>query len=291
MTTLLRWLFGALLLASLIGSKVARAQQPPAATDSAPAHLVGAHVVRYRPLPGSVEHVRFLLRGTRTNGGCSFHSRSRPGGNSEWVVEYDVDSCTQIRARGYLPPPVMPPGMQHRQSSFSLTIPLPSRDSVWNQRAESTFARLSPRERALIAAVRYVRGSASEELRSIGSDSINVDASSLLDDKGNEPSSAITRALAETLHAAISWTSSYACGRGLSPKGALLARGQCAVKRTEFYIEASEVSISTDEATVMVHVFRRPGAIHRPDYIGYTIALRRTSGGWAAPRLVGIAET
>jgi hypothetical protein len=131
MTTLLRWLLGALLLASLIGGRAARAQQPPAATDSAPAHLVGPHIVRYRPRP-----------------------------------------------------------------------------------------------------------------------------------------------------------------RTLPQRGAVRAGRVC--RQTDgvlFYIEASEVSIGTDEATVMVHVFRRPRAIHRPDYIGYTIALRRTSGGWGAPRLVSIAET
>ena len=293
MTTLLRWLFGALLLASLIGSSAARAQQPPpVATDSAPAHLVGPHVVRYPPRAGFVEHERYLLHGTGSNGSCSFHSSSRPGSNAEWVVEYDFDTCTQIRARGYGPPPVMPPGMHHRRTSFSLTIPLPSRDSAWNQaRVDSALSGLSLREQALIAAVRYARGSASEELRTVPSDSIRVDVSSLLDDSSNMPSGGVTRALAETLHAAITWTSSDPCGRGLSPNQALFARGECAVKRTEFYIEASEASIGTDEATVIVHVFRRPRGIQRIDYIGYTIALRRAPGGWGAPRLVRIVET
>jgi hypothetical protein len=210
MTTLLRWLFGALLLASLIGSRAARAQPPP----------------------------------------------------------------------------------QSRRASASLTVPFSFGDSTRNHApTKGTRGQFSLREQALLAAVDYVRGAASEELPSVPADSIDVDASSLLDDKRNQPSSAVTVGLAETLHAAISWTSNYACGRGLSPHQALFARGQCGVKRFKFYIEAAALSIDSDEATVMVHVFRRPSGVQRIDYIGYTIALHHMPRGWGAPRVVSITET
>jgi len=89
----------------------------------------------------------------------------------------------------------------------------------------------------------------------------------------------------------IVWTSNYQCGRGLSPNRALFARGECGVERSKFYIEAAELSIDTDEANVIVHVFRRPSGTYRIDYIGYKIERRRTPRGWGAPRLVSIAET
>jgi hypothetical protein len=75
--------------------------------------LVGSNVTRYKPIPGEVQKKRFLLQGTRNaQGGCHFSSKMRVKDGdpvpAEWVVEYDFSTCTQIRARGTVPPGIRP---------------------------------------------------------------------------------------------------------------------------------------------------------------------------------------
>lgn len=64
-------------------------------------HLVGDRIISYRSIGSTQERV--LIRGVRMlNGGCAFRSRGPRGAAnwSEWVEEYDLSTCTQIRGRG-----------------------------------------------------------------------------------------------------------------------------------------------------------------------------------------------
>lgn len=143
----------------------------------------------------------------------------------------------------------------------------------------------------MIAAVLYVRGDVAEDPRTVAADSITVDASSMLEERHALSAESILEAVAETLRAHVSWNSDPSCGRGLSPNEALFARGRCGNPRSKYYIEAEELAIAGDTATVLVHVFRRSGASGRVDYAGYTIGLKRAGDGWRAVRLVSIRET
>ena len=69
--------------------------------------LEGAGVVAYGPLPGAREQSRFLRRGQITGDGCAFADSPVIGptvaGYAEWALYYDLDSCTQVVARGPIP--------------------------------------------------------------------------------------------------------------------------------------------------------------------------------------------
>jgi len=147
---------------------------------------------------------------------------------------------------------------------------------------------LALRERALVSAVLFVRGSAAEDLRTVPADSIVIDGSTVLERPAVSPE--VLAELGRTLRAVVVW-SHNACGQDLSPNRALFARGQCAVTRWKYYVEAEVVAIDNDSAAIIVHVFRRPTGIQRVDYSGYRIDLIRTRSGWSAPRLLWIRET
>jgi hypothetical protein len=84
-------------------------------------HLKGPHVIRYKARSYFRERERFIARGERVNGNCRHHLRSKPGFGAEWVLEYDPETCTQLRARG------------------DVVGPLPSAPS-YHVRAETTTA-------------------------------------------------------------------------------------------------------------------------------------------------------
>lgn len=71
--------------------------------------LVGANIVRHKPIPGEVQTSRFVLQGERTaRGSCRFHReiKFKDGDKilSEWVIESDPETCTDVLAQGHLPP-------------------------------------------------------------------------------------------------------------------------------------------------------------------------------------------
>ena len=71
--------------------------------------LVGANIVRHKPIPGEVQTKRFVLQGERTaRGSCKFIRKIefKDGDRipSEWVIESDPSTCTDILAQGHIPP-------------------------------------------------------------------------------------------------------------------------------------------------------------------------------------------
>ncbi|HEY2851209.1 MAG TPA: hypothetical protein VGJ18_00080 [Gemmatimonadaceae bacterium] len=71
--------------------------------------LVGANIVRHKPIPGEMQTNRFVLQGERTErGSCRFHReitiKDGDAIPSEWVVESDLSTCTDILAQGHIPP-------------------------------------------------------------------------------------------------------------------------------------------------------------------------------------------
>src|SRR5438270_1163594 len=111
---------------------------------------------------------------------------------------------------------------------------------------------LALRERALLSAVLFVRGSAAEDLRTVPADSIVIDGSTVLERPAVSPE--VLAELGRTLRAVVVW-SHNACGQGLSPNRALFARGQCAVTRWKYYVEAEVVAIDNDSAAIIVTSF------------------------------------
>src|SRR5207237_2331403 len=94
---------------------------------------------------------------------------------------------------------------------------------------------LALRERALVSAVLFVRGSAAEDLRTVPADSIVIDGSTVLERPAVSPE--VLAELGRTLRAVVVW-SHNACGQGRSPNRALCARGQCAVTQWKYHGEA-----------------------------------------------------
>ena len=91
-----------------------------AASDKAPAHLVGEHVKRYPEEPNFTERYRYVLQGQRIGKNCAYHSgpavELRPS-EIETVREEDFDRCLALRVVGSVkghtykvPPTVTHPG-------------------------------------------------------------------------------------------------------------------------------------------------------------------------------------
>lgn len=111
----------AIVIAIVAAFSPLRAQEARVVPDSF--HLRGARVVVYQPMAGFAVKERVLITGIRMARGCSFSSHG-PGvaGWMEWVVEYDVENCLQVRARGPGEPPRITPNGQHREAHFSLQM-------------------------------------------------------------------------------------------------------------------------------------------------------------------------
>jgi hypothetical protein len=89
-------------------------------------HLKGPHVIRYRARSYFRERERFIARGERVNGDCRHHARSKPGFGAEWVLEYDPETCTQLRARGDVVGPLPGAPYQHsRADTLSASLKAP----------------------------------------------------------------------------------------------------------------------------------------------------------------------
>src|SRR5438045_9741062 len=79
---------------------------------------------------------------------------------------------------------------------------------------------LALRERALVSAVLFVRGSAAEDLRTVPADSIVIDGSTVLERPAVPPE--VLAELRRTLRALVVW-SHNACGQRLPPNRAPFA--------------------------------------------------------------------
>jgi hypothetical protein len=90
-------------------------------------HLTGPHVIRYRARSCFRERERFIARGDRTAAGdCRHHAAAKPGFGAEWVLEYDPDTCTQLRARGDVIGPLPGPPHEHsRAETVSASLKSP----------------------------------------------------------------------------------------------------------------------------------------------------------------------
>jgi hypothetical protein len=154
------------------------------------------------------------------------------------------------------------------------------------------------REQGVIRALLFVRGAASEELRVIPASSITVDASRIADRSGHMTDSDVI-ALGEQLRARVVRALDSRCeraGAGETTTRALIARAECAIATSRYYVEPGELQVSGNNAFIMIHVFRAPQpssapAASRIDYAGYKIELTLGSDGWGSPRLISIFET
>lgn len=107
-------------------------------------HLSGSKVARFPNNPDFVEARRYLLHGEKVGSGCSYHSTGLAPYKAEWVLEHDYDTCTQIRARGWITRPVvMPAGAHSRCTSFSVRFDSTRATSETVHR--DTLCRMPPR--------------------------------------------------------------------------------------------------------------------------------------------------
>jgi hypothetical protein len=170
---------------------------------------------------------------------------------------------------------------------------------VTQARTSTAQSELSARDQAIIRAVLFVRGTASEELRTMPADAILIDATRIVE---RPAQAANMTTLANQMRARAVPGLDPKCahaGDGLSPNRALWARAECATASSPYYLEPADVEINGSTAAVTVQVFKRasrqpaPGTSKsvRMDYIGYTIELTQTADGWANPRLLRISET
>jgi hypothetical protein len=156
---------------------------------------------------------------------------------------------------------------------------------------------VATREQAILRAVLFVRGSASEELRVVPPDSITFDATRLPDTTATTP--AVLAKLGQELRAHVVPELESRCARaglGMTAMRALFTRAECATGTSKYYVEPGDLQVRGSTAVVMVHVFRRPTrstgpVISRVDYAGYKVELTLGSDGWGSPRVVSITET
>jgi hypothetical protein len=161
---------------------------------------------------------------------------------------------------------------------------------------------LSQRQRAIVAAVLFARGSASEELRTIPSDQILVDATGLLENS----SQLDVVAMGKQLRANVTLQSHGKCDQGLTGDRAAFARARCATAVSRYYVEPGDLQIRGDVAVILIQVFKRgdpfgpakpPASQSGTDYSGpmihgsFNIQLTLGPNGWGSPRLLAVSAT
>ena len=161
---------------------------------------------------------------------------------------------------------------------------------------------LSQRQRAIVAAVLFARGSASEELRTIPSDQILVDASALLDNSGQLD----MLAMGKQLRSNVTLESHGKCDQGLTGNRAAFARARCATAVLRYYVEPGDLQISGDVAVISIQVYKRgdpfrpakptasqPGSDYRGPmiYNSFNIQLTLGPNGWSSPRLLTVGAS
>ena len=162
---------------------------------------------------------------------------------------------------------------------------------------------LSHRQQAIIAAVLFARGSASEELRTIPPDQILVDATRLLDDSGKID----LRTTGAQLRATATLESHGKCDQGLTGDRAAFARARCATGAARYYLEPGDLQISGNTAVILIEVFKRGDPFHPStttsasqlgtDYrgpmthTGFQVQLTFGPNGWGSPRLLTVSAS
>jgi len=154
------------------------------------------------------------------------------------------------------------------------------------------------RQQAVTRALLFVRGSASEELRTVPAADITVDASTL-PNVSTSPSNPDLVTLGGQLRMHVVSALDAKCvqaGIGLTKLRAQLARAECVTASSRYYMEAEQLQVGEDTAIVMVHVFRRHTHPDRPhasriDYAGYKVELLRQANEWGKPRLISRTDS